>query len=292
MKQNYWLNPWTILTVATLAWTTNTIKTAHAATVNAPEEESIQILVPLPEHESGGICSDFIEPSIDAVIKSSAYKGSSWGILVETLDGKTLYHYNADQFFIPASNVKLFTTAAALQRLNPDTAIRSRSLREWITITLLRSNNFYADTLLSFIGGSDVVKQALNQLGINPNGYRLADGSGLSRSNFATPRTIVDMLRAMYSAPGREVFLSSLPVAGVSGTLRNRLRQTPAEGVVYAKTGTLKGVRALSGYINHPRYGTLLFSIMVNQPNHSGDVLVDAIDDIVLQLSMLDPCEQ
>jgi D-alanyl-D-alanine carboxypeptidase/D-alanyl-D-alanine-endopeptidase (penicillin-binding protein 4) len=207
-------------------------------------------------------------------------------------DGETIYHYNADLALIPASNIKILTTAAALQKLDPQTPIRSnKSLREWVNVTNLRSNNFYADTLLKHIGGSTVVKQELSRLGVNPSSFYLADGSGLSRRNVATPRALVETLRAMYSAPNRDIFYASLPTAGMSGTLRNRLKQTPVQGTVHAKTGTLRGVRALSGYMEHQEYGTLVFSILVNQPNQSGTSLVRAIDDIVLRLNMVTPCQ-
>ena len=293
MKQiSDWLNPLAILTVAAIAWA----NPAPAREPNpriisnsAQDAESIEIYVPPPERGKNGFCSYFLKPAIDVIVGSQKQK---WGILVESLDHRTvIYSHNADKYFIPASNIKLLTTAAALQKLDPGTPIRSKSLRDWVRVTNLRSNNGYADTLLRYIGGSQAVKQALMPLGVNPNSYRMADGSGLSRQNTATPRALVETLRAMYSAPGREVFHASLPVAGVSGTLRNRLRRTPAQGMVYAKTGTLRGVRALSGYMNHPDYGTLVFSIMVNQPNQSGRTLVKGIDEIVLRLSMLIPCQ-
>ena len=96
----------------------------------------------------------------------------------------------------------------------------------------------------------------------------------------------------MYHARGNDVFLASLPVAGISGTLKNRLRHTTAEGTVRAKTGTLRGVKALSGYIDHPEYGTLVFSIITNQPtNQSIYPVVVAIDEIVLHLSTLTNCQ-
>ena len=289
-RKRGWLHALTMFSVATITWV-SPATAEPTATVNVAPEESIQILVPPPEAGTGGVCSYFIEPAIEVIMNNPAYRGSKWGILVESLDGTTLYRYNADSLFIPASNIKLFTTAAALQKLNPEASIRSSSIKEWITVTNLNSDNDYANTLLYFIGGFEVVKQALTHLGVDPNSYRLADGSGLSRYNAATPRAVVNTLRAMYSAPEGEVFLASLPIAGVSGTLKNRLRQSPAEGVVFAKTGTLRGVRALSGYLNHPRYGPIVFSIMVNNPRQSGQALVGAIDEIVLQLSTLSPCE-
>ncbi len=259
---------------------------------NYQQSTSIPIYVPPPENNyyNGGVCDSFLAPAIDEVIRRY---GGGWGILVQKLeDGETIYHYNADRHFIPASNIKILTTAAALEKLNPQTKITAnKSLREWVTVTNLRSNNYYADTLLKYIGGAWEAKKTLRDLGINPHSFYLADGSGLSRSNKATPRALVDTLRLMYYAPDRDVFLTSLPTAGMSGTLRNRMKQTPAQGVVHAKTGTLRGVRALSGYIDHPRYGTLIFSILANNPNQSGTALVRGIDEIVLLLNQTSSCE-
>lgn len=254
------------------------------------ESTPIEINVPPPENNQKNICPTFLESAIGEVINK--YNGK-WGILVQRLeDGETIYQYNADLALIPASNMKILTTAAALQKLDPETEIRAnKSLREWVSVTNLRSNNFYADTLLKYIGGSAVAKRELSKLGVNPNSFYFADGSGLSRKNVATPRAFVETLTAMYSAPNRDIFFASLPTAGVSGTLRNRMKQTPVQGIVHAKTGTLTGVRALSGYMEHPQYGTLVFSILANQPHNSGDSLVRAIDDIVLRLNMVTPCE-
>ena len=89
----------------------------------------------------------------------------------------------------------------------------------------------------------------------------------------------------------RTIFYSSLPVAGVSGTLRHRFQNTSIQGQLRAKTGTLRGVRALSGFLNHPDYDMLIFSILVNQPNQSGEVLIGAIDEIVMRLSQLTSCD-
>lgn len=253
-------------------------------------QEAIIIPVPPPENNKRGICDTFLAPSIQQVIDT--YKGK-WGILVKRLDnGETVYHYNADLALIPASNIKIFTTAAALQKLNPQTKISSnKSLREWVNVTNLRSNNYYANTLLNYIGGYPVAKQELTKLGVNPRSFYLADGSGLSRRNAATPRALVETLTAMYSTPNRDLFFSSLPTAGISGTLRNRMKKTPVQGIVHAKTGTLRGVRALSGYMEHREYGTLVFSILVNQPNQSGTSLVRGIDQIVLRLNQINSCQ-
>ena len=245
--------------------------------------ESIEIYVPPVKDVVAPSCPDALEVAINRIIAS---RPSNWGIRVESLtDGTVLYSHNADKHFIPASNTKLFTTAAALQKLNPNSSIRSKSVKDWVTTTNRMSNNYYADALLRHIGGQQAAKSALANLGVDPRAYRLADGSGLSRRNAATPNVLVDILRAMYYAPGNRVFQASLPVAGVSGTLRNRMKRTPVQGTVYAKTGTLRGVRALSGYMNHPQHGVLLFSILANDSRQSGTSLVRTIDKIVLQIN-------
>jgi serine-type D-Ala-D-Ala carboxypeptidase/endopeptidase (penicillin-binding protein 4) len=262
---------------------------------NTPtDNNSIHIYVPEPEREptpnnnNQQVCSASPQAAIEKIIGSSS---TNWGILVESLqDGIPLYSHNADRYFIPASNVKLFTTAAALQRLNPEAPIHSTTVQKWITSMNLRSDNDYAQTLFDYIGGANVAKSALSQLGLDPKSYRLADGSGLSRSNIATPRSLVSMLRAMYFSPNGQVFENSLPIAGISGTLLNRMRLSPAEGKVHAKTGTLTGVRALSGYLEHPQSGLLVFSILVNRSNIDGSKLVKDIDHIMVELSSWQPC--
>lgn len=254
-------------------------------------QDSIPIFVPPPENNPPrgvGSCSAALDPSIKRIMGKYANR---WGILVESLDSRVpLYSHNADRYFIPASNVKIFTTAAALQRFSPQTPIKSRPLKNWVQVVNIRSHNASAETLLSSIGGPWAAKSAIAQLGVDPGSFRLADGSGLSRQNVATPRALVETLRAMHSAPGSQIFHASLPVAGVSGTLRNRMKATPAQGTVSAKTGTLRGVRALSGYINHPEYGVLVFSILANNPSQSGTSLVRAIDSMVVQFSTVRAC--
>ncbi len=248
----------------------------------------VEIYIPKPDVQTEPSCSDSPETNIDRIVLANS---NNWGILVELLqDGKVIYGHNSDQYFIPASNVKLFTTAAALQSLNPYAPIRSTTVKDWITSMNLRSDNDYAETLSRYIGGVGAAKNALSRLGLDPNSYRLADGSGLSRSNIATPRSIVSTLRAMYFSPNGQIFENSLPIAGISGTLRNRMRLSPAEGRVHAKTGTLTGVRALSGYIENPLSGTLVFSILVNHRYANGSALVKQIDAIATQLSSWKPC--
>ncbi len=287
------LKSWTLATALTL---THTIATAPALGNTAirldNNIDSVEIYVPPPEKNTLGICSANLNPIIEEIVQRPGLNRGKWAILVQYLNGSTIYSRHPDSYMIPASNIKLLVTAAALQKLNPSGQIRSTSISEWIKVTNLKSNNNYANILLRYLGGSYSVEQALTSLGVDSNGYRLRDGSGLSRNNLATPRTLVSTLRSMYDAKGNDVFLASLPVAGISGTLKHRLRHTTAQGTVRAKTGTLRGVSALSGYIEHPDYDTVVFSIITNQPqNQSKSAVVAAIDEIVLRLSTLTYCQ-
>ena len=236
-------------------------------------------------------CPAELESTISRVINTSTFTESQWGILVEDLSaGTTLYSHNADSFLIPASNIKLLTTAAALQ-IYTNSGQNRNNIEQWISVINRQSDNDYADALLDRMGGPVAVSNALLPLGINPSDYHQVDGSGLSRYNLAKPSAFIKLLEAMRSADGKEVFYNSLPVAGISGTLSDRFRGTAVEGKVHAKTGTLRGVKALSGYLEHPDYEMLAFSIVVNQPGQSGQVLMNAIDRIVLQLNQLQRCE-
>ncbi len=112
--------------------------------------------------------------------------------------------------------------------------------------------------------GSLVISEFLRSAGIE-NGFRVADGSGLSLNNRVSPDTLTEILS--YAYRNRLIasdFIVSLPVAGVDGTLKKRFRNSELEGRVMAKTGYLKNVRALSGYVFTKKGDVLVFSILSN----------------------------
>ncbi len=188
-------------------------------------------------------------------------------------------------------------------------AVESPNLAKIITETNQVSNNLYAEALLRIMGaeagkknqtnptnkntaslGLQVVKDTLNRVGVNPNTYNQTDGSGLSRINAISPEALVQILRVMAFSPAANVWKDSLPVNGISGTLINRLRNTSNGVIIRAKSGTISGVFALSGYIENPNYETLVFSIIINQSNLSSAMLRQPIDDIIVLLSRLRRC--
>jgi D-alanyl-D-alanine carboxypeptidase/D-alanyl-D-alanine-endopeptidase (penicillin-binding protein 4) len=183
--------------------------------------------------------------------------------------------------------------------------IESPPLAELLIPTNQTSNNLYAEVLLKTLGvtqaggvisdasaaGANAVAEALGDLGIDPTTIRLADGSGLSRHNLVTPEAMVNTLQAMAVHSESQVFLDSLAVAGVSGTLRNRLAGTVLDSNVQGKSGALTGNVSLSGYLQPPSYEPLVFSIVINHSDRHAGVLRDLIDEILLLIAQLsDDC--
>ena len=179
---------------------------------------------------------------------------------------------------------------------------RSAPLAEIVRVTNEDSNNLYAERLLwataaaAYPGGpvhpelrGAAVGSFLRRLDLDPRIVTVADGSGLSRENRLTPVGTVELLAAMWAHPSRQArdaFVRSLPVGGYTGTLRRRYRAGDARGNVRAKTGYVRQVRTLSGYVSTAAGRELAFSIMCNgysvqtrRVNRAQDAVVELLAD-------------
>ena len=169
--------------------------------------------------------------------------------------------------------------------------MRSPPLREILPALMKPSQNQIAEALLKVVGlekagrgtadsGARVVRAQLAAWGAPPDGYIIRDGSGLSRHGLLSAETIVHVLEAMRTHPSSQVFHDALPVAGVDGTIDDRMRGTPAQRNVRAKTGTLDRASALSGYVTTADGRRLLFSLVANHwigPSQDARDMQDAI---------------
>ena len=137
------------------------------------------------------------------------------------------------------------------------------------------SDNYYAEILIKALGaaygkggttalGTSVVRAFSRELGFSS---RVVDGSGLSYGNAVSPSAVGRLLLGARSSPWFEAFYRSLPLAGVSGTLKKRMRGTAAAGRCRAKTGTLIGVSALAGYCRSRSGHRIAFAILMNRVN-------------------------
>ena len=157
---------------------------------------------------------------------------------------------------------------------DPLGTVRSPPLAKLIAATNKPSNNFFAEMLLKRLAATRTQK-GTTKIGARrvesfarrvASGDRAVDGSGLGRSNKATPRQVARLLMAARNGRGGGAFRESLPLAGREGTLAGRMHGTAAEGKCRAKTGTLSDVSALSGYCR-AGHGTVVFAIVNNNVN-------------------------
>jgi D-alanyl-D-alanine carboxypeptidase/D-alanyl-D-alanine-endopeptidase (penicillin-binding protein 4) len=151
----------------------------------------------------------------------------------------------------------------------------SPPLSDVLAAMLLPSQNQIAEMLFKTIGlegtgvGSGdssraVIGRQLAEWGVPAREAVIHDGSGLSRQDYVTPRTLVRVLDAMRRSPEFDALQAALPVAGVSGTLASRMRGTPAQGNAHAKTGSMTAVRSLSGYVTSANGHLIEFTIIGN----------------------------
>jgi PBP4 family serine-type D-alanyl-D-alanine carboxypeptidase len=163
-------------------------------------------------------------------------------------------------------------TGAVADWSEPLATVSSPTLAAMIRFMDRESDNFTAEMLLKQLGlnevgrgtsaaGAAVVTQTLAQAGVPLAGVRIVDGSGLSQLDRLTANALGTLLKAAWADPTvKPVLLASLPVAGINGTLQDRLRKAPARGRVLAKTGTTDIASALSGYVS----STYAFAVVQN----------------------------
>ena len=171
----------------------------------------------------------------------------------------------------------------------------SPALLESVRVTNKMSQNLHAELFLRIVArektgigsteiGLNLEQDFLQSAGIAEGDAVLTDGSGLSTDNLVTPRAVVALLLYVQRQPWGADFLSTLPVAGVDGTLEDRMKSTPATGLIQAKTGGLEHVHALSGYATTSRGEYLVFSILANNNPQRGRDATAALDSIAVAM--------
>jgi D-alanyl-D-alanine carboxypeptidase/D-alanyl-D-alanine-endopeptidase (penicillin-binding protein 4) len=176
-----------------------------------------------------------------------------------------------------------------LARLSPPPLLDS------VVDVLEDSDNLSAELLLRHVAratggqgaddGIDAVNAMLVQAGIDSSGVEIFDGSGLSPYNRITPLSTVRFLSWTAVQPWGDSFRKALPVGGQSGSLARRFRGTALDGRIFAKTGTVQGVNALSGFLVAASGETLVFSVMANDRPVGADPVVPLIDALLLEIA-------
>src|SRR3984885_11333291 len=169
---------------------------------------------------------------------------------------------------------------------------QSKPLIEDVRVINTVRQNLHAEILLRLLGrekgaagtvegGLEVLHGFLNQAGVPGDQYVFYDGSGLSRQNLVTPHAVVQLLRYAASQSWGSSFRGTLPVAGIDGSLAGRFPNLDPRTHVYAKTGSLGGVKAPSGYATTARGQEIAFSILTNNFNLPNKRVLDAIYSVV-----------
>jgi serine-type D-Ala-D-Ala carboxypeptidase/endopeptidase (penicillin-binding protein 4) len=171
---------------------------------------------------------------------------------------------------------------------------RSATMAEIARLTNRPSDNFNAETLIKALGekfgaggttraGAAVVRRTMTGFGLRP---RVADGSGLSRSNRTTPRQVVRLLQQMAGDEAGPAFETSLAIAGRNGTLEHRMRRSVARDRCHAKTGTLNHVSALAGYCQTTAGARVAFAFLMNGVNvYAAHTLQDRMASVLARYS-------
>lgn len=157
------------------------------------------------------------------------------------------------------------------------------------------SQNLHTEMLLRTVAGQNGVWNTAEDLvkipadfyaaaGIAPDDVIQTDASGLSRHDLVTPRAIVTLLTYAQKQPWFGPYYASLPVAGVDGTLEDRMKNTPAAGRIHAKTGSVEHVRTLSGFAETPSGRRLIFSILSNNQGGKNHEAGDALSSLCVAM--------
>ena len=172
---------------------------------------------------------------------------------------------------------------------------RSKPLRDLVQPLLKDSINLYAESVMRLNAGPGPVPtndgalegfgKRLAAWGIPAAAQQQVDGSGLSRRDTISAEAVFTVLQRMHDPSGLSPFVTALPLAGVDGTLSDRMKGTPAAGNVRAKTGTMSNIRSLAGYAKTRDGEALAFVAMINNFEGTGAAANQALDAIAITLA-------
>ena len=157
------------------------------------------------------------------------------------------------------------------------------------------SQNLYAEMVLrqvgklcgdgSSISGLERVYELLNNADVNPNGYDVFDGSGMSVYNRISPRTLATLLTYSTTQDWGQAWRNTFPIGGVDGSLKNRFNGSELQGRIFAKTGTLKGTNALAGFYLSKENQLRAFVIFANERPLSTRTATNFMDEALIKLA-------
>lgn len=300
-------------------WSWNNLPTRSGAAVSALSlDENVVAVTVTPD---GGVAepsgwyriADRVEPGAVTSLGVERLPGERTLVVRGTIAGTapvTIAHpvddpaaYAAHRFaaMLLARGVKVGGVARARHRRpgehsavlpEPIARLTPPPLTESWARTLKASQNLFAEMLLrrgvtegTAAAGLARYDALFAGAGAPRRGWDFADGSGMSTYNLLSPRASVALLRWAAGQPFAATFRASLPIAGVDGTLAARFRGTALEGRLFAKTGSLSGASALSGYLTANSGRTLTFAFFANDMPSTAPPVTPVMDRVLVEIA-------
>jgi D-alanyl-D-alanine carboxypeptidase len=224
--------------------------------------------------------------------KDPLMKNASVGYLIVDITNKEpviVTEYHASQPMIPASTLKIFVTGAALEffgkQIIPEVTITNQMSVNWRASKLLRKIGSKVYNSATTVAGARAIKEFWTSKGVETDGMNFYDGNGLSRNNSVSPKQLVDALYAMRTSPFFQTFYESLPLAGMTGTLRKAMKGSAAEGRIRAKTGTISSVKSFAGYVHTVTGRKLIFSLIVNDFSGRVKIVKRKLEGVLINMA-------
>lgn len=205
-------------------------------------------------------------------------------------------------YALEAANISATKQAATSVEVNSSrnrTTIHtylSPSLKEIATRANHKSINIYCESMIraigaknnvenSLVGGIEAIENFWEAKGVDLDGFFLEDGSGLSARNGVTPKQLATMLRVVANDENAfDIFYSTLPIGGQSGTIQNLFRGTRAEGKIRAKSGSIGRVRAYVGYATNRSGELVTFAFFANNYVGGSSAVRDQLEQLMISL--------
>jgi D-alanyl-D-alanine carboxypeptidase/D-alanyl-D-alanine-endopeptidase (penicillin-binding protein 4) len=278
-------------TMPTRAWPRLRVSVATVAPVVMPGDTTL----PRPPRPVVTIQKDTLNG--DVLVGGSIAAGRTDTLVVTHRDPDAAY-ITAFREALASRGITIGDEAVPSATADTIVTMISPSLREILPPFMKPSQNQIGEMLFKTLGlerdstrlgtaaaGRRVVERQLLAWGADSSGFVVRDGSGLSRYDYVSPETILHVLDAMRRDTAFMTYYDAMPIAGIDGTIRTRMRGTPAAGNVHAKTGSVAQARSLSGYVQALTGDTLMFSILANNWNVPASRVTAAADSIAARLA-------
>ncbi|MEI6683963.1 MAG: D-alanyl-D-alanine carboxypeptidase/D-alanyl-D-alanine-endopeptidase [Bacteroidota bacterium] len=227
--------------------------------------------LPVPVKKEAVVSYTPLLQTLDLLKQDPLLKNADLGYVildVTTKNPVTVADYRAKEPMKPASTLKIFVTAAALEFFGkpifPEVLITNQMSVNWRASKLLRKIGGKVYNNATTASGVKAILDFWTTKGVDTTGMYFYDGNGLSKNNAISPKQLVDALYAMRTSPYFQVFYESLPLAGMTGTLHKAMKGSAAQGRIRAKTGTINSVKSFAGYVHTVSGRNLVFSLIVN----------------------------